>query len=69
MRSEVMNGIFSALARPLENGTCEIVTGVNLPMVIKLADQGQDEDLDELVRKIEMQGRKHISVAGKLLEP
>jgi mannose PTS system EIIA component len=53
----------------LEEGVVEVITGVNLPMVIKLAtDTGQDS-LAELARRICDQGRQGIYMAGALLAP
>ena len=36
-------------------------------MVIKLANQGAEESLDELARKVRDQGQRHISIASELL--
>lgn len=49
------------------NTSIEIVTGVNLPMVIKLAGQHGDEPLSELARKVRDQGQKNIYLASELL--
>jgi len=53
----------------LEEGSVEVVTGVNLPMVIKLASYSTEEPLDEVARKICEQGRQGIYSAGGLLAP
>lgn len=53
----------------LEEGVIEVVTGVNLPMVIKLATSTADEPLPEIARKICDQGRQGIYLAGALLAP
>jgi PTS system mannose-specific IIA component len=53
----------------LEEGSVEVLTGVNLPMVIKLATQSQLESLGEMARRICDQGRQGIYVAGDLLTP
>src|SRR5688572_12219927 len=53
----------------LEDGSVEVVTGVNLPMVIKLASFSTEEPLDEVARKICEQGRQGIYSAGGLLAP
>ena len=53
----------------LEEGQIEVVTGVNLPMVIKLATSTADEPLGEIARKICDQGRQGIYLAGALLAP
>jgi mannose/fructose-specific phosphotransferase system component IIA len=43
------------------------VTGVNLPMLIKLATFGEDKPLEELAPFIRQYGRRNISVASELL--
>jgi PTS system mannose-specific IIA component len=53
----------------LEEGVIEVVTGVNLPMVIKLASSTADDPLPEIARKICDQGRQGIYLAGALLAP
>jgi mannose PTS system EIIA component len=53
----------------LEEGVIEVVTGVNLPMVIKLATSTGDESLAEIAPKIRDQGRQGIYLAGALLAP
>jgi PTS system mannose-specific IIA component len=48
----------------------EIVTGVNLPMVIKLASQNRDDmTLQEMAKEVEAQGKQSIYCAGELLAP
>jgi len=51
----------------LSAGEVEVVTGVNLPMVIKLANQHGGESLEELARLVREQGREGIYLAGELL--
>src|SRR5678810_1122535 len=51
----------------LEEGSVEVITGVNLPMVIKLATVTAEESLAEIARKICDQGRQGIYLAGALL--
>lgn len=53
----------------LEEGSVEVVTGVNLPMVIKLASYSTEDPLSEIARKICDQGRQGIYLAGALLAP
>ena len=53
----------------LEDGSVEVVTGVNLPMVIKLASSSTEDPLAEIARKICDQGRQGIYLAGALLAP
>ncbi len=53
----------------LEEGVIEVVTGVNLPMVIKLATSTAEDPLAEIARKICDQGRQGIYLASALLAP
>lgn len=50
-------------------GEVELVTGVNLPMVVKLASNNKEISLEELAREVEEQGKKSIYRTGALLEP
>ena len=45
----------------------EVVTGANLPMLIKLATLGEDKPLEELARFIKQYGQRNISVASEIL--
>jgi len=45
------------------------VTGVNLPMVIKLASQSEGESLMDVARRVRDQGREGIYLAGEILAP
>lgn len=47
----------------------EIVTGVNLPMVIKLASQNREMTLEEMAKEVEAQGKQAIYRTSELLEP
>lgn len=47
----------------------EIVTGVNLPMVIKLASQTKEISLEEMAKIVEEQGKDSIHRAAELLTP
>jgi mannose PTS system EIIA component len=47
----------------------EILTGVNLPMIVKLAQQEDDWDLSETARQVLNAGRSGIHQAGELLVP
>ena len=53
----------------LKDGEVEIVTGVNLPMVIKLASNAKEVSLAELAQEIEDQGKQAIYRTSALLEP
>ncbi|MCD9187376.1 MAG: PTS sugar transporter subunit IIA [Pyrinomonadaceae bacterium] len=53
----------------LKENEVEIVTGVNLPMVIKLASQNKELSLIELASQVESQGKQAIYRTSALLEP
>jgi len=53
----------------IKENQVEIVTGVNLPMVIKLASQNREMTLAELAKDVEEQGKQSIYRTGELLEP
>ena len=53
----------------LEEGKVEVVTGVNLPMVIKVASQTGKESLAEIAHRVCDQGRQGIYMASELLMP
>jgi PTS system mannose-specific IIA component len=48
-------------------GEVEVVTGVNLPMVIKLASQTDAEPLATVAGRVRDQGQQAIYLAGELL--
>lgn len=53
----------------LEDGKVEVVTGVNLPMVIKVTSQTGKESLLEIAHRVCDQGRQGIYMASELLMP
>lgn len=53
----------------IADGEIEIVTGVNLPMVIKLASQNKEKTLEEMAIEVEAQGKQTIYRASELLSP
>ena len=53
----------------LGSAPVEVVTGVNLPMVIKLATQEKSETLSELARRVRDQGQQQIHLASEILTP
>ena len=52
----------------IKENEVEIVTGVNLPMVIKLASQNKEMTLAEMAREVEEQGKQAIYRTGNLLD-
>jgi PTS system mannose-specific IIA component len=53
----------------LDDGNVEVVTGVNLPMIIKLFNQTPSDSLIETARRVCDLGRQGIYLAGDLLAP
>jgi len=53
----------------LKENEVEIVTGVNLPMVIKVATTNKEISLSDLAKEVEETGRSAITRAGTLLLP
>ena len=48
-------------------GKVDVVTGVNLPMIIKIAGQKEGDTLNSLARIVRDQGRSSISMASDFL--
>ena len=57
------NLAISVMDRP----TVEVIAGINLPMLIKLASLRQSESLERTVLGAQEAGRKYINVASQLL--
>jgi PTS system mannose-specific IIA component len=51
-----------------ERGKIEIVTGVNLPMLVKFANLREEMPIQEAAAKIAEQGREAIHVASHVLD-
>ena len=51
----------------VEEAGVEVVTGLNLPMLIKLATLSEDRTLEELATFIKSYGQRNISVASEIL--
>jgi len=51
----------------LEDNNIEVISGVNLPMLLKLATMSDKVKLEEAVKIAEAAGRDNIIVASKLL--
>ena len=53
----------------LEQMNVEVVTGVNLPMIIKLASQEPETTLAEMARRVRDEGQQQIYLASEILTP
>jgi PTS system mannose-specific IIA component len=51
----------------LEGGKIEVVAGINLPLLIKIATEREKDDLPAAVAAAQEAGRKYINVASALL--
>ncbi|MDX1738053.1 MAG: PTS sugar transporter subunit IIA [Alphaproteobacteria bacterium] len=51
----------------MEKSKIEVIAGLNLPMLIKLASVRQTESLDDAVLAAQDAGTKYINIASKLL--
>ncbi len=51
----------------MKDGEVEIITGVNLPMLIKFVSLQRSNNLREVAKKVVEQGKKNIHLAGALL--
>jgi PTS system mannose-specific IIA component len=52
----------------METAKVEVIAGMNLPMLIKLASLREDGNLDHAVAEAQEAGRKYINIASKLLK-
>lgn len=51
----------------MDPGRIDVVAGINLPMLIKLASVREDKTLDEAVTCAQDAGRKYITIASRVL--
>ncbi len=51
----------------MDKARVEVIAGVNLPMLIKLASVRENKDLREAVDQAQESGRKYISIASRVL--
>ncbi len=51
----------------MDKGNVEVIAGVNLPMLIKLASVRQTQDLAQASASAQEAGRKYINIASTLL--
>lgn len=50
-----------------KDGQVEIITGINLPMLIKFVSLQRNNNIKDVARKVVEQGRKNIHLASALL--
>ena len=66
--TDMFGGTPSNLAISVMDATkVDVVAGINLPMLIKLASVREDSTLDQAVIQAQDAGRKYISVASRIL--
>ena len=51
----------------MEPGLIEVIAGVNLPMLIKLASARANDDMSEALTKAIESGKRYINVASQVL--
>ncbi|MCG8492556.1 MAG: PTS sugar transporter subunit IIA [Sneathiellales bacterium] len=51
----------------MEKANVEVIAGINLPMLIKLASMRGEDDMEKAVAAAQESGRKYINVASHLL--
>jgi PTS system mannose-specific IIA component len=51
----------------MEKDKVEVIAGINLPMLIRLASVRENDDLEGAVAQAQEAGRKYISVASHVL--
>ncbi|CDN50221.1 MULTISPECIES: PTS sugar transporter subunit IIA [Neorhizobium] len=51
----------------MESGRIEVIAGMNLPMLIKLAGVRSDNNMDKALVEASEAGRKYINVASRVL--
>ncbi|MHA6687292.1 PTS sugar transporter subunit IIA [Mesorhizobium sp. A556] len=51
----------------MESGRVEVIAGMNLPMLIKLASVRKGDDMAVALEEAQVAGRKYITVASQLL--
>ncbi len=66
--TDMLGGTPSNLALPfLQEGKVEVITGVNLPMLMKLAQVRDQKNLREVALALKQSGQKGIAVASEVL--
>ncbi len=68
--TDMFGGFASSLAMSLLSmPMVEVISGVNLPMLVKLFSKRQDSSLSECAIAAQEAGQKYINIATQLLEP
>ncbi|HXY59060.1 MAG TPA: PTS sugar transporter subunit IIA [Methylocystis sp.] len=68
--TDMFGGTPSNLAISVMNGAkVEVLAGVNLPMLIKLASVREYQPLEQAVLQAQDAGRKYVCAASKILNP
>jgi PTS system mannose-specific IIA component len=52
----------------LEEGQIEVLTGVNLPVLVRAAQMRKDSDLSKLAESVQAYGKRSISLASGVLK-
>ncbi len=65
--TDLFGGTPANISLPFLSSKVEVVFGVNLPMLIKLASCRKTHALGEATQVVKEYGRRHISVAGEVL--
>ena len=66
--TDMFGGTPSNLAiSAMERDNVEVIAGVNLPMLVKLASVRGESSLEEAIMQAQEAGRKYISVASQIL--
>jgi len=67
--TDMFGGTPSNLAIPImDKASVEVIAGVNLPMLVKLAGLRDSASLNDAAAAAEQAGRKYIRIASKLME-
>lgn len=67
--TDMFGGTPSNLAiSAMKPGEIEVIAGVNLPMLIKLASARATDSLSDAIEQAQEAGRKYINVASRLLQ-
>ncbi len=65
--TDMFGGTPSNLAISIMNETTEVIAGINLPMLIKVASLRKEKNLKESVEGAQDAGKKYINIASQLL--